>query len=152
MTQTALTETSTVSFPVEDQQEAFIRGDDTIIERREQFAREYAIMKNHLKQVGIEKFASEQVEIDKTFKSLTILRGEFVGLEQHINALFQYFDHYSPRSAEEMHSFINGYVNGAADAGGSVARRVFRMHDRLQQLLSMPETLLDTLGRRGGCL
>lgn len=132
--------------------EALARSQNAVLAKREQFAKEYEIMKAHLKNVGIEKFASEQLVMDKTFKALSIVKNEFGELEQHLDAIEQYFDYYSPRSADDMHSFIAGYVNGAADCGGSVAKRIHKMHDRIHQLLSMPDTLLDTLGRRGGSL
>lgn len=147
-TQTATQDQNIAFFP---EAEA-TRGTNPILARREQFAREYAIMKAHLLQVGIEAFADEQRVMDKTFKALGIVRNEFAELEAHLDAIVQYFDHYSPRSADDMHSFIAGYVNGAADCGGAAARRIHRMHDRIHQLLSMPETLLDMLGRRGGAL
>lgn len=129
---------------------AIARGSNPVLDRREQFAREYAVMKAHLQQIGIDQFASEQMKMDKIFKALSLVKGEFAELEQHVSAMQHYFDHYLPRNSEEMEGFIAGYVNGAADCGGYVARRIHKLHNRIHQLLSLPDTMLDTLGRRGG--
>lgn len=123
-----------------------------ILLRREQFAREYAIMKAHLQQVGIEKFADEQRKMDKISKALAIVKSESAPLEPHISAIQHYFDHYLPRNAEEMEGFIAGYVNGAADNNRALERSLYKMQNRIHQLLSLPDTMLDTLGRRGGKL
>lgn len=124
-------------------------SDNEVMAKREKFAREYAIMKAHLNEVGIDRFADEQMKMDKIFKALAIVKGEHSALGLHIKAMQQYFDHYTPRSSDDMHEFISGYVQGASNTNPSHALRLRKMHNRIQQLLSMPDTMLDTLGRRG---
>lgn len=145
--ETAYTNDITVQF---NDTAAAARGSNPIMARREHFAREYAVMKAYLQQVGIEKFADEQMKMDKIFKALAIVKGEFGQLESHVEAIQQYFDHYLPRNSEEMEGFIAGYVNGAADNNVKLERSLYKMQNRIHQLLSLPDTMLDTLGRRGG--
>jgi hypothetical protein len=133
-------------------EEAIARSRNTVLAKREQFAKEYAIMKAHLNAVGIEAFSREQQKIDKMFKALGVVRNEFAGLTAHVDALQHYFDHCSPRTIEDMQQFIAYYVAGASRSHPRTAHRLHAMHTRITQLHSLPETLLDTLGRRGGSL
>lgn len=113
-----------------------------VLEQREKFAREYAVMKAYLDEVGIEQFAIEQAEMDKVFCALHIVREEFPALITHIEAIERHFDHNPPRNAAAMQEAITSILGH----GGEHMRD---MLVRIQTLSAMPTHLLDALGRHG---
>lgn len=113
-----------------------------VLEQREKFAREYAVMKAYLDEVGIEQFAIEQAEMDKVFCALHIVRDEFPRLTAHIDAIEQHFDHNPPRNALAMHDLIASRLDDGDQP-------MHAMLTRIQALAEMPVHLLDALGRRG---
>lgn len=111
-----------------------------VLAQREKFAREYAVMKAYLKEVGIEQFAIEQAEMDKIFCALHIAREEFPRLAAHIAAIERHFDHNPPRNALAMHDVISARL-------GHGGKNMRDMLERIQTLSTMPTHLLDALGR-----
>ncbi|MCH2547720.1 MAG: hypothetical protein MK052_08945 [Alphaproteobacteria bacterium] len=131
---------------------AVARTTNPVLDHREHFAKEYAIMKAHIKNVGFEHFANEQMQMDKIFKALAIAGYESSELASHLDAIGLYFDYYSPRSAQYMLDFITEYVHSAAQGKPIQTTPLHKMLDRIHQLLTLPDTMLDTLGRRGGAM
>lgn len=114
-----------------------------LLEQREKFSREYAVMKAHLAEVGIEQFAIEQAEMDKIFCALHIVREELPELSAHIGAIEQHFDRNPPRNALAMHDLIASLL-------GHGGQDMCEMLNRIQALSTMPTHLLDALGRHAG--
>lgn len=102
-----------------------------ILAKREEFAREYAIMKAHLATVGIEQFALEQMAMDTIFKALNILKQDDGELAPHVDSLQQHFDLYPPRTASDMRHFIAIYVQEARKLSPSPAQGFDRMLSHL---------------------
>lgn len=113
-----------------------------VLEQREKFAQEYAVMKAYLEEVGIEQFAIEQAEMDKVFYALHSMREEFPNLITHIEAIERHFDNNPPRNALIMHQAI-------ATILGHGGEQMRDMLVRIQTLSAMPTHLLDALGRHG---
>jgi hypothetical protein len=114
-------------------------------------AKQRAIAKERVAEIGFAKFAEEQREIQKIMRVLTLFRDTAPkDIQQHLEKIIGNLEQDPPRHPQEMYARIEAYIDRLPNTlPNDLKGRLKDVYRRMKELMAKPDEELERLEKAG---